>query len=669
MTFKRLSRVDQAFLIALAVRLMVGLVATVRGVDLPGANLVRLVFIVIALFFLILSGPKLLRKMLWRVRHRLLFTWVLLGVVPIVLIAALVAAGMYLLMGQILGYMTTAEIDRRTKAVQSAAHELAWGVAHRAPSVNPATLAGTFLKETQRDGSVADGVVVRVGTNAFALPTDGPIQQIPDWVKPDFLGIVRSDSDYYIASHMVLGDPSGSTEVFLYKQAPPAFFNDLLPGIATIQIDRGTAGGGNFQLQATQKPGTKFSFGAPKREDPDPNITLSVPPARGVWDIPVSWLVLIPKHRLSNGTSDGSFAVVSSRPSLILKNLFSNLGQGAIAIFVLLMIIATALCIVEIVALLFGATLTRSITRAVADLYEGTLKVQSGDFSHRIRIRRNKDQLSELAGSFNTMTGQIQNLIAEVKEKERLENELAIARDVQSRLFPKDVPHLPLLEVWGGCQPARTVSGDYYDYVTLSGNRVALAIGDISGKGISAALLMAHIQSALRSQLMPRSTPNGSVPENTISPAEVLSILNNLLYTSSPAEKYATFFLGIYADQGGQLIYTNAGHIAPMLVRGKQVLRLSGEGFPVGLFPDVQYEQHSVMLEHHDLFVAFTDGVTETPDTAGEEFGEQRVIDLLIQNAEKPLDVIAGEISKTVAAWAGDQERHDDTTVLLARRI
>jgi sigma-B regulation protein RsbU (phosphoserine phosphatase) len=226
-----------------------------------------------------------------------------------------------------------------------------------------------------------------------------------------------------------------------------------------------------------------------------------------------------------------------------------------------------------------------------------------------------------------------------------------------------------MLEVWGGCQPARTVSGDYYDYVTLSGNRVALAIGDISGKGISAALLMAHIQSALRSQLMPRNAGNGAAPESSISPAEVLSILNNLLYTSSPAEKYATFFLGIYADQGGQLIYTNAGHIAPMLVRRNQVLRLAGDGFPVGLFPGVQYEQHSVMLEHHDLFVAFTDGVTETPNVAGEEFGEQRVMDLLTKNVDRPLDVIAGEISKTVSAWAGGQERHDDTTVLLARRI
>src|SRR6185436_11662755 len=117
--------------------------------------------------------------------------------------------------------------------------------------------------------------------------------------------------------------------------------------------------------------------------------------------------------------------------------------------------------------------------------YLGTRKVQAGDFSHRIPVRRNKDQLSELATSFNTMTDRIQGLIVEVREKERIENELKIARDVQSTLFPKELPHLKKLEVWGGCEPARTVSGDYYDFLSFDSNRVALAIGDISGKGIS----------------------------------------------------------------------------------------------------------------------------------------------------------------------------------------
>jgi len=335
-----------------------------------------------------------------------------------------------------------------------------------------------------------------------------------------------------------------------------------------------------------------------------------------------------------------------------------------------MVITAITLLIVEIVAVLFGAKLTRSITRAVADLYEGTLKVQAGDFSHRIPLRKTKDQLSELAGSFNSMTGRIESLIVEVKEKERLENELAIARDVQSQLFPKEFPRLKSLELWGGCQPARTVSGDYYDFIALGRDRVALAIGDISGKGISAALLMAHIQSALRSQLMHENNQRNTAAENgTTSPSSILTILNNHLYISSPPEKYATFFLGLYSDEDGQLIYTNAGHLAPIVVRQGQVLRLAGEGFPVGLFPGITYDHQATVLQPGDLLVAFTDGVTETPNRSGDEFGDHRLSELLVCHVDNPLDEIASAVSTSVAAWAGDVERHDDTTLLLARRL
>jgi sigma-B regulation protein RsbU (phosphoserine phosphatase) len=152
-------------------------------------------------------------------------------------------------------------------------------------------------------------------------------------------------------------------------------------------------------------------------------------------------------------------------------------------------------------------------------------------------------------------------------------------------------------------------------------------------------------------------------------PANVLASLNDHLYTSSPPEKYATFFLGLYLDPVGQLTYTNAGHLAPILVRRGVVTRLSGDGFPVGLFPGVRYDQQTIHLQPGDLLVGFTDGVTETPNMSQEEFGDQRLTELLLRNAEKPLDRIAGEIINSVAGWAGDVERHDDTTLLLARRL
>src|SRR5262249_36273976 len=151
------------------------------------------------------------------------------------------------------------------------------------------------------------------------------------------------------------------------------------------------------------------------------------PPPRAWWDFAVSWFVPVRATALNDGGRNETFAVVSSRPSLILNKLFGTLGNLAIIAVLLLVVTAILLLILEIVSLIFAVTLTRSISRAVADLYEGTRKVQQADFSHRIPLRT-KDQLSELAGSFNTMTEQIQRLIVEVKEKERLENELEIAR-------------------------------------------------------------------------------------------------------------------------------------------------------------------------------------------------------------------------------------------------
>ena len=141
--------------------------------------------------------------------------------------------------------------------------------------------------------------------------------------------------------------------------------------------------------------------------------------------------------------------------------------------------------------------MTRTVTAAVAELHNATRHVDRGDFSHRIPIRSN-DQLSDLALSFNSMTASIEKLILEQKEKQRLENELTIAQEVQAQLFPRQISQLESLEVHGFCRPARTVSGDYYDFLTASSHKLILAVGDISGKGISAALLMATIHSAVR---------------------------------------------------------------------------------------------------------------------------------------------------------------------------
>src|SRR6202000_2274002 len=180
---------------------------------------------------------------------------------------------------------------------------------------------------------------------------------------------------------------------------------------------------------------------------------------------------------------------------------FSTLGELRDFYLLLFGVFAVVFLLIWIAAFITGVVLTRQITKAIADLYHATQYVQSGDLTHRVRIER-RDQLGVLAESFNLMTGSISGLIEEQKKRQRLENEISIAREVQSQLFPHAMPKVPGVDIQAICKAARSVSGDYYDFIQLSPTHIAIALADISGKGISAALLMASLQAALRSQML-----------------------------------------------------------------------------------------------------------------------------------------------------------------------
>ena len=305
--------------------------------------------------------------------------------------------------------------------------------------------------------------------------------------------------------------------------------------------------------------------------------------------------------------------------------------------------------------------LSRTLTRSVHDLHAGTKKVETGDFSHRIPVRA-KDQLSELASSFNAMTERVEQLIVEVKEKEKLEAELEVARLVQAQLFPKEVPVLASLELAGVCNPARVVSGDYYDFIPIASRGAAVIVGDISGKGISAALLMASVQASMHAQLAMDT-------DTEVSTATLVTRLNRQLYASTPAEKYATFYCAVYDDRNSRLSYTNAGHLAPILIRNGEALRLESNGTVVGIFPEYPFEQATIDLQSGDLLAVFTDGITESEDARDEQFGDERLIELLKNNSGKPLDDIIQLVMVTVGKWAHDPSARDDITVLLARKL
>ncbi|MGH9425931.1 MAG: PP2C family protein-serine/threonine phosphatase, partial [Terriglobia bacterium] len=268
------------------------------------------------------------------------------------------------------------------------------------------------------------------------------------------------------------------------------------------------------------------------------------------------------------------------------------------------------------------------------------------------------------------MTANVEKLIIESKEKERLESELEIAREVQSQLFPKSAPQMKRLELAGACRPARMVSGDYYDFIQLGPNWTVLAIGDIAGKGISAALLMASIQSSLRAQLSANSRSPESLDNGEgFSTSELAALLNTQLYESTSPEKFATFFCAIYEEEAGQLHYTNAGHLPPILIRKGRAERLEVNGMVLGAFPNQPYGRGCLELQPGDLLAAYTDGITEPENEYGEEFGERRLTELLIRNARRPLEELITVVTEAASAWGNAAEQQDDMTLLLLRRL
>ncbi|MGB6814921.1 MAG: SpoIIE family protein phosphatase, partial [Candidatus Sulfotelmatobacter sp.] len=432
----------------------------------------------------------------------------------------------------------------------------------------------------------------------------------------------------------------------------------------------------------------------PQRVDlhPTPTFTVgAVPVAAGRFDREVPFLAPLPVLDWKTGKQEptGSAVVqVRTRPSVLYGHLFAALGEFVQMVQYTLLAILIFFGVIELIALIIGTRMTRTVTGAVAQLYDATKHVDRGDFSHRIPVK-STDQLAQLSLSFNSMTESIEKLILEQKEKQRLEGELAIAQEVQAQLFPRQVTELESLEVHGFCRPARTVSGDYYDFLAASSHKLILAVGDISGKGISAALLMATIHSAVRAysvESLPQMRETmvrepvavGAVsgsgrimaawPQGIeVSPGALLSLLNHQLYESTPPEKYATLFLGIYDGRSHRLTYSNGGHLPPILIaKDGAVRRLETGGTVVGLFDHMMYDEGAVEMHPGEIFLAYSDGVTEPENDYG-EFGEDRLIDLVSANRRLPLVQISQTVTSAVDDWIGDNEQPDDITLVLAR--
>ncbi len=433
-------------------------------------------------------------------------------------------------------------------------------------------------------------------------------------------------------------------------------------GHEMLLADRVAASGLNVILQSVDQLG-KNTLSATFDLDKVQSAT-----SRSLWSIilfPVSW-----NTGSETGSGDAQVLFVELSTSKLIQNVFRSETNVSKTILGVLQIVVGFFLIVEVISIVVGIVLTKSITNAVHNLYRGTEFVKRGDFNHRIVVKSD-DQLGALAASFNQMTEYVQALVKERVQKERMERELEIAKDVQEQLFPRQAPRMNRMELTGMCLPARVVSGDYYDFLQFSPESIGMALGDICGKGISAALLMANLQATLRSNVMNLKKASGkpvaTSNEDKGTVAKIVKLLNEQIYAFTSANKFASFFYAVYDDLHPARTYCNAGHNPPLYFSDSSIRRLSTGGTVVGIFPDAEYEEETIQMHSGDLFLAYTDGIVESLNEYGEEFGEERLIQLIQRHRNLSADDIQKRIVEEVLGWSYEEERDDDMTIIVGK--
>ncbi|UCE40827.1 MAG: SpoIIE family protein phosphatase [Candidatus Aminicenantes bacterium] len=347
----------------------------------------------------------------------------------------------------------------------------------------------------------------------------------------------------------------------------------------------------------------------------------------------------------------------------ILNELISQKNPFSLAVMIALSALAVSMFIFEAFMFFFGVRITTGFTSAVRSLHRGTKRIAAGDLDTKIEIP-NEDELGDLAVSFNAMAKAVKKGREEAILRAHLESELETARKIQEKLLPHEMPQLPGFEIAGTSIPSKQVGGDYFDFLDLGKGRLGIAIADVSGKGIPAALLMANLQASLHAQTM-----------ETVKVAEVANRINNLLVKSTDANMFVTFFYGLLDRNQSTFTSTNAGHNPPLLLRADQSTEhLAEGGLVLGFLPDQNYAQQTTILFPGDILVLYTDGITEAREPEEKKavedklFGEVRLVHVVKESASLSAREIQSAILQTVSAHTKNTPQGDDITLVVIKR-
>jgi len=659
-------------IVASLVQLVTPLPAAVRVLN-SGATLILLG----ALTYLVWRGiVAVKRRLLWRVRRKLILSYVFIGFVPTLLVVALVLFGGLVVFLNVSAFVFRDGYDEIVTEMQVLARNIQLELRQR--EADPREVASRYVVQQQVKYPDLSIAVLPAGGAAGGRPTPavtagpwrhvGPPTAVPDWVRADGFGgtLAFAPADAPREPQLLIRvverpEPGGAYAVVV----------DLPVNGQVIEHLRektGSRAGGLTVTPSSEGIGQQVGrpVGATPAQPQTPGAQLRPIPSLG-FDRSVAMLDVTDWQ--TGHTNLGSLSL-----SVRMGELYDRIsaGQGFVrpnttfgqAFLIALIVVAMLFLIIEFVALVMGSALARSITSSVHELFVGTERVRQGDFTHRIDVKT-RDQLGELADSFNQMTSSIEGLLVEAAEKKRLEEELRIAREIQMSLLPTGPFAVPGLAVTAICEPARAVGGDYYDFFRLGDRRVGVLIADVAGKGTFAALYMAELKGLML-----------SLSQIYQSPRQLLIEVNRILAEHLGSRSFITMAYIVVDLAAMRMSYCRAGHtpLVHVPMHGRVARVLTPSGMVVGLrLPGAEHkfaellEEVDIRLHVGDVFALYTDGISEAMNEQNEFFGESRFTRLIEEHVHLDPTELRERIVREIRAFVGKAEQHDDQTMILLK--
>jgi sigma-B regulation protein RsbU (phosphoserine phosphatase) len=641
---------------------------------------------------------------LWRVRRKLTLSYIFIGFVPILLIVVFFLLCGLLLFFNVSSYLVQSRVealvDETRFLAEASAIELARTsddaafdeVLTRRQEAASARYHGASMVvvPTMRlcgPPNTTPGRTVNRPLESGAWAHLDPPTMLPAWVTCDgFAGLIAYQAPP-LGAAAIRESPLWRTHLIVRAVAFPA---EAVPRYAVI-IDVPVTAATGLQIQNDTgiELGDISTLGMTATDvKPITGRAIEEDATDAATRETLTWMTFLDYNDWLTGRSGNVVIAIGLNVPEIYQRIsatpLTQIGNYSVGqlLLILLAVVGGLFLAIQGVAFVMGLKLARSITGAVHELATGTEHVRRGDFTHRISVNSH-DQLGDLADSFNSMTASVEDLLQEKAEKERLEQELRIARQIQMSLLPQGPLRLEGLSVTAHCEPAREVGGDYYDYLPLGDRRVAIIIADVAGKGTSAALYMAELKGLML-----------SLSQLHASPRELLVRANRIIAQHLDARSFITMTYAVVDMCTRTLTYARAGH-CPLIylqgqggrgrieegqggvgvqVRAARRARIEApDGLVLGLKIDNGQRFESLLEEvtqplgAGDVVLLFTDGVTEAMNQTGEPFGEERLAALVEEHGDLPLEELRERILREIRAFVGDAGLHDDLTLVLLK--